>query len=250
MIRLFKRYYPVRNMFFVWGEGIMLFTTLALTGSWINSGTPAEYLLITVICLVFLYGGGLYDLGVLDGLGELVGRLILSLGGAAIILLAVHLGLGQVVVPEREFIQSLMNMAAMAVSWRLVYTLMLNRRLFDKTILVLGESPLIRSVLQEASQRKDSGYHLIHALPGRAPDHSRWAYSAPFDDMDENHQGLLFLAQTLNARLIVSDTSVEKSTDNVEAALEECRRNGMPVLDARNFFEMITGRLHTSQFIT
>lgn len=255
MIRLFKRYYPVRNVFFVLGEGMIIYISLTLTGIWMTRwgwGGDAlhQYLLMTLICQVCLYYGGLYDLGGEMGFRELLGRLIQAMGAVVIILSSIHLWLGREVFSGRVFVSSLMIIMALVVSWRLLYALSLNLHLFDKTVLVLGESPLIRSVLQEASQRKDSGYHLIHAVPGRGVDHSRWSYAASFDTMEENHHGLLSLARKLDARLIVSDKVKEGCTDNVEEALLECRLDGIRVLDAQSFFEMITGKLHTSQVTT
>lgn len=252
MIRLFKRYYPVRNMFFVLGEGMLILMTLSLTGTLMNPekvvwALSAENLLMTLICQVCLYYGGLYDLAVMDSARELVGRLIQALGGTAIILSAIHLWVGREMVSNRSFMLSLSVIVALAVSWRFLYTLALNCRMFDKTVLVLGESPLIRSILHEAGRRKDSGYHLIHAVSSQNAHRQSFHYTAPLSTSDENHHGLLDLARTLNARLIVSDKIAEGCTERYEEALLECRVNGIKVLEAHTFFEMITGKLHVSQ---
>ena len=63
MLRLFKQYYPIRNIFFVIGEGVFIFMSFLLTSS-IILNTPLtnfgiwillKILLATIICQLCLY---------------------------------------------------------------------------------------------------------------------------------------------------------------------------------------------------
>ncbi len=67
MLRVLKQYYPVRNIFFVIGEGLIIYASVIFAG-WILLGVKpfiiVKSLLITLICQICLYYNDLYDLNV------------------------------------------------------------------------------------------------------------------------------------------------------------------------------------------
>ncbi len=91
MLRFFKQYYPIRNVFFVFGEGIFIFVSV-LMASYIIQSTEwfilerwllIKILLITFVCQSCLYYQDLYDLKITDSLIELGIRLFQALGFAS-----------------------------------------------------------------------------------------------------------------------------------------------------------------------
>ena len=94
MLRLFRQYYPARNIFFVIGEGLLIYASVILA-TWLIADIESfslgrlfsrKALLITVVCHVCLYYNDLYDLQITKSYSELSIRLLQALGAASIFL--------------------------------------------------------------------------------------------------------------------------------------------------------------------
>ncbi|MEA1948708.1 MAG: capsular biosynthesis protein CpsE, partial [Thermodesulfobacteriota bacterium] len=99
MLRIFKQYYPIRNIFFFIGEGLVIYISV-IFASWILLKAESfsfdlwmylKIFLITFICQTCLYYNDLYDLTVTDSFLELGIRLLQSLGASAIFLAGVYI---------------------------------------------------------------------------------------------------------------------------------------------------------------
>ena len=94
MLRVFKQYYPIRNIFFVVGEGIFIFISVFVVSRILLGNPPPaddgwlllKILLITTVCQACLYYNDLYDFKVSSNFNELGIRLMEALGFAAIFL--------------------------------------------------------------------------------------------------------------------------------------------------------------------
>jgi hypothetical protein len=115
MLRFFKKYYPIRNVFFVIGEGLFIFVSVFLA-SWIILGSDAfiydhyillKILLITSVCQACLYYNDLYDLTISDSYNEISLRLLQALGIAAILLAFIYLIVPQAIIGTGIFAASL-----------------------------------------------------------------------------------------------------------------------------------------------
>jgi hypothetical protein len=134
MLRLFKQYYPIRNAIFVLGEGIFIFLSVMIA-CWLLLGKENihfEYLLIlkvlliTVTCQVCLYYNDLYDLKITDTMVEVGIRLLQALGASAIFLAFIYFVFPGVIIGEGIFIISTVFVIVLLVSWRIMYTQVLN----------------------------------------------------------------------------------------------------------------------------
>ena len=94
MLRFFKQYYPIRNIFFVIGEGLFIYISV-LVATWIlinpESFPLGELLsrkafLIAFVCMICLYFNDVYDLQITNSYLELGIRLFQALGASSIIL--------------------------------------------------------------------------------------------------------------------------------------------------------------------
>ena len=87
MLRVFKQYYPIRNIFFVVGEGIFIFISVFIVSRiLLGSQLPVDdgklilkILLITAVCQACLYYSDLYDFKVSSNFNELSIRLMQAL---------------------------------------------------------------------------------------------------------------------------------------------------------------------------
>ena len=98
MLRVFKKYYPIRNVFFVIGEGLFIFFSVFLSSmiilgpEFLNNDQYLIFkiLLIAVVCQTCLYYNDLYDIKFSENLKELSLRLLQSLGFTAIFLSLIY----------------------------------------------------------------------------------------------------------------------------------------------------------------
>ncbi len=140
MLRILKQYYPVRNAVFVIGEGVFIFVSVVLA-SWIIIGNDfiladraisLKIMLIVLICQVSLYYNDLYDLKITDTKSELFIRLLQALGASAILLAPVYYLFPAFIIGKWIFNVSIFFVIMFIVIWRMAYTQVLNRGLFNQ----------------------------------------------------------------------------------------------------------------------
>ena len=254
MLRLFKKYYPVRNVFFVLGEGIVILASVLLS-VWMLAGETVlqsgeelllKALLITLVCQTFLYYNDLYDITVTDSLRELGIRLLQALGAAAIFLAIVYIVFPQAIIGQGIFEVSVAIVILLIASWRFGYMLILDRGLFDQKVVVLGSGELARNILAEIADRRDCGYQVPLVLTESEEDQAGVCRIIPRCRCQADFSGLPELARSIDAnRLVVAlaDRRLRFPTDE----LLRCRVAGMQVLDGTTFYEELTGKLIVEQ---
>ena len=254
MLRLFKQYYPIRNIFFVLGEGLVIFASV-IFASWIILGTelfPFDHwlwlktLLIAFVCQTCLYYNDLYDLKVTDSFPELGIRLFQALGAAAIFLAGIYVIFPETIIHEGIFIASVGFIILFIVSWRLGYMLILNRDMFNQKIILLGSSELAQNIIGEISEKKDSGYTVsITVQEGPADaDYTHEKNTAIIYKKD--YDGLCEMAEEMNIKKIVVALTDRRGKFPTTELLK-CRVNGIEVLEGTSFYEMLTGKLIVEQ---
>jgi len=253
MIRLFKQYYPIRNAIFVLGEGIIIFLSVIIA-CWIIIGDqelhmgPAllmKALLITFCCQVCLYYNDLYDLRITDTSIELGVRLLQALGTAAIILALVYFFFPTVVISEGIFFVSIAIVIMFIVSWRIVYTHILNQGLFNEKIIILGSSETAREIAKEIREKKDCGYEIAAAISSKVYSDSECkndfgiTSQKPYENISE-------LATQLRVAKIIVALKEKRHGFPIKELLQ-CRVNGIEIMDGNSFYEMLTGKLIVEQ---
>lgn len=247
MLRLFKQYYPIRNIFFVIGEGLVIYFSVFFA-NWIISKdlsdpwlTP-KILLITLVCQICLYYNDLYDLQVTDTFTELGIRLLQALGASAIILAGIYFLFPEVIIRRGVFVVSIGFVIVFIVSWRILYTLILNRELFDQRIILLGSGELAKDILKEIEDRRDCGYSVAAvAMEHNDPPDIRCKKVDRFISKKE-HRKLCRISKTLNIKKIVVALQERRGAFPAKELLQ-CRVEGIEVLEGNSFYEMLTGKL-------
>ena len=91
MLRFFKQYYPIRNIFFVIGEGLFIYVSV-LVATWIllnpefftlGNLLSRKASLIAFVCMICLYFNDVYDLQITNSYFELGIRLFQALGASS-----------------------------------------------------------------------------------------------------------------------------------------------------------------------
>src|SRR4030042_5715583 len=168
MLRLFKQFYPIRNLFFILGEFLFICFSVFLAGIILlgpgyyltDQWLPLKILLISMACQLSLYYNDLYDVNHIDTFLELGIRLFQALGAAAIILAMIYLIFPQAIIARGIFALSVAIILFMIVAWRFVYKIVLDHGLFNQKIVLLGSGELAADIFKEISRKKDCGYEI------------------------------------------------------------------------------------------
>jgi sugar transferase (PEP-CTERM system associated) len=254
MLRIFKKNYPIRNVFFVIGEGIFIYVSLMLASVIILGPHSLQMdrwlflkiLLITTICQTCLYYNDLYDLRITDTLTELGIRLLQALGIAAIFLALIYILFPATIISTGIFIVSTCFVILLIVSWRFCYTVVLNRGMFNQRILLLGSGDLSDRIRKEINERKDCGYSVALEVP-ECIDEVDFSKSSHVPIIcRKNFEGLCELAKDLNIEKIVVNFKEKRNAYPLKELLK-CRVEGLDILEGNSFYENLTGQLVVEQ---
>jgi sugar transferase (PEP-CTERM system associated) len=250
MLRLFKQYYPIRNVFFVLGEGIFIFVSV-LSAAIILSGSSAlheepwfyvKLITITIICQVCLYYNNLYELKSTTGVQELALRLIQSLGFAAIFLSLLYIALPIFTIGFGTFMIGAAIVVVVVACWRFAYASVLSRGIFNQQIILLGSSDLVQKIRVEIDRRKDCGYTVAVEVPECTDDMEMGAQDGGQAFCQNIYMGLYELSQSHSIDKIVVAFKEKRKQLPMDELLR-CRVEGIEIIDGNSFYEMLTGKL-------
>ena len=250
MLRLFKQYYPARNIFFVIGEGLIIYLSVILA-TWLSGSVESfsleglvsrKALLITMVCHVCLYYNDLYDLQITKTYSELGIRLFQALGAASIFLGLVYLVFPHAIIGKGVFLISVGIVMIIIVGWRYGYAMILNRGLFNQKIIVLGDGALRNNIIDEITGKIDCGYTISAIVQGSGDNNGTDPTYGPILHHQKGFSGLCQLAKQLGVEKIVVALKEKRGAFPVEELLA-CKVNGFEVLDGISFYEMLTGKL-------
>ena len=255
MLRIFKQYYPIRNIFFFIGEGIAIFAAV-MVASWLllNVGLFGldrwlcfKIFLISLVCQTCLYYNDLYDLKVTDTFSELGIRLLQALGTAAIILAGIYLVFPKAIVGSGIFAVSIVFVIILIVSWRFFYALILSHGIFNQKIILLGSSHLAQNILNEIIDRKDSGYTVAVNVWDSKEDSNFLSKQKQTETIyKKDYDGLCELADQLDIKKVVVAIKERRGALPLKE-LVKCRVKGIDVIEGTSFYEMLAGKLIVDQ---
>ena len=250
MLQIFKKYYPLRNIFFVAGEGIFIYLAVLLASAIIiglDSFRPEPQLLlkiflITVVCQACLYYNDLYDMEITDSFSELGIRLLQALGFAAIFLAIFYYLFPDTIIGRGIFFISVFFVILIIGFWRLGYSLILNRGLFNQKIILLGSGKLAENIKQAIQNRRDCGYALALEVPESMSDVDLNRQGKTAIVCKDQCKGLSEMAQTLGIKKVIVGFRERRAIFPTKELLR-CRVDGIDVIDGNNFYENLTGKL-------
>ena len=250
MLQIFKKYYPLRNIFFVFGEGIFIFFSVLLASVIIlgqelfvpDRRLLMKVFLITSVCQSCLYYNDLYDLKITNSFIELGVRLLQALGFAAIFLAFFYILFPKAIIGRGIFLVSICFVILLIGSWRLGYSLILNRGLFNQKIILLGSGELVKNIKQEIRERKDCGYALALEVPENEADIDLSCPGGTPIVCKDQCEGLCEMARALGIKKMIVGFQERRAIFPTKELLK-CRVDGIDVIDGNNFYENLTGKL-------
>ena len=252
MLRFFKKYYPIRNVFFVVGEGLFIFLSIFLSSliilgpGFLNHDhyLILKILLIAIVCQACFYYNDLYDIKFSENFKELSLRLLQALGFTAIFLSLIYFIMPKAMIGSGIFLISICFVILIIISWRFCYTMAIERGLFNQNIILLGSADLIGKIKQEINERKDCGYTIVSEFPevNHRGDLNYDQKDNPGTLCGQKYEGLSEMATKWGIKKIIVAIQEKRKTFPLDELLK-CRVNGIEVIDGNSFYEMLTGKL-------
>ena len=258
MLRVFKQYYPIRNVFFIIGEGLVIFASV-LIASWIVIGYNSFFvdellwlkaLLVALFCFMGLYYNDLYDMKVTDTFLELGIRLFQALGGAAILLAIIYFVFPRLIIGRGIFMVSTVFTIVFIVAWRIGYTVVLNKGLFNQKIIIIGSGELAKNIIEEIQDKKDCGYSIEVVITEENCNNSCLENNLNLQVNNtinqNNYRGLCEIGKTLEIDKVIMAIEEKRGYFPIDELLG-CRVSGIEILEGVAFYEMLTGKLIVEQ---
>ncbi len=244
---ILKKYYPVRNIIFFLGEGLLIFLTinlvyLAFTGwevfrqNLIANGARA--LSVTIIFQLALYFFDLYDMRRMGRAIETAVRMVQAFGFGCILLAGLYYSFPSLIISSRIYWVCFLVICYVLLLWRTLYYLILERRLFAQGVLMLGTGKIASAISKVIEENQDSGYK-IAAFIGEKNDELFNPKEAPVLSPKEDLQ---HLCRDFRAERIIVGLDDRRGNMPVDALLE-CKVKGMEIQDGITFYEAITGKI-------
>lgn len=254
MLRIFKQYYPIRNVFFVIGEFLLISSSVFLA-IWIvldnytiffDPWISLKVFLITISYQICFYYNDLYDLKITDSYSELSTRLLQSIGAASIFLSGVYFAFPQVIIGRNIFLVSVIFAPLLIILWRFCYAIVLNKGLFNQKIILLGSSELARDIIKEIDEKKDSGYMISVIIEEDESDFLSSCIDNSKIVCKKDYAGLYGIARKFNIKKIVVAIKQRRGAFPARELLD-CRVRGIDIIKGNTFYEMLTGKLIVDQ---
>ena len=254
MLRILKQYYPIRNVFFILGEGFAIYFAV-LIATWLHNSNIASYhfvisrkaLLITMVCIVSLYFNDLYNLKITNNFKELTIRLLQSLGISSIILSAVYFIYPGTIIGERAYIVSIIIAVLLIFVWRIAYYFILENGIFNQKVALMGSGDLAKNIYNEIYDTRDCGYEIKLLIsensPNQEPNENN---TVPTIRLNDGRNLLKKETSALNIKKIIVALKEKRDCFPLKALLD-CRVGGIDVIDGNSFYEMLTGKLSVEQ---
>ena len=250
MIRLFRQYVSPRKIIFIIGEGILIFLAVTLASFFLlgrDIGIEGvlemfwpKVLLVSIITQLTLYLNDLYEFKIMDSNIDLASRLIQSIGITSITLAIIYFLWPDVIIGRWIFFASLIVLLLFLVSWRLLYSLVIRRKLFAEKAIILGSGELARDMLHEIKSRKDLSYDIVCAIANEKNQDMK----DQFRDMSVHYgfDNICNLAEAENVKSVIVALDEKRGILPYEELLK-CKVKGMDIIDGESFYERITGKL-------
>ncbi len=252
MIRVFRNLYTIRNVFYIFTEGLFIYLSVIvaswfllgdefnLSGTWLHVKSG----LIALTCILCLYYNSVYDISLTKKYSELSIRLMQSFGTALIILAAIYAVFQDMIICRGFFLLYLPIVMLLISLWRFFYILLLNKGIFNQKIIVVGSGEIAQGIIETVKTEIDCGYTIVASVfkPGRSEVEAKGSQSIL------NVEGLDKLYKTAKKtgadKIIVAIKEKRGSFPTKE--LLKCRVEGFDVVDGNSFYEMLTGKLIVS----
>jgi sugar transferase (PEP-CTERM system associated) len=249
MLRVLKQYFPIRNILFFLFEGLFVFGSICLSALLLTHSDSflfdlilfLKICLITFICQLCLYYNDLYDFKIASSIPEAFIRLLQALGITSIALAIIYFFFPVTILDQKIFILSVLFLLVFIIGWRIGYIWILNKGLFNESIIILGSTSLAFDIINKINATIDCGYNVALLIPDSDKEDIDPAIAEKIS-VDCSREDFCAIALGLGAKKIV--VALKERRENFPTKeLLNCRTAGLEVMEGSTFYEMLTGKL-------
>ncbi len=245
MPHIMKKYYPWRNIFFVAGEGVLIFLIVnAVFIPWAGYDHYSELFVVygiraavvTIVFLLCFYYFDLYDLSIIPKFSEHILQVIQAFGFGCITLSVLYFFFPVLIISTEVFFFALLTAGMVIFSWRFFYFKLLERRMFTKPIAIIGTGKVAGEVVSAIDGKKDSGFKIAAFVGSKNPLISQDGIPV-FSDIKE----LTPLCMQRKIEKIV--LAVDEKRGVPMHDLIQYKFMGIEILNVERFYESLTGKI-------
>jgi len=249
MLKVFNKYFPVRNLLFFLGESGLIFLGIWSGIYLLHSGEVpydpeklnvwARILLITLLIQISLYYHDLYDFRLKIRMSDLGLRIVSAIGVACLGLAALYYLFPFVILEQGILFLGLFILALFLVSWRLLYQYACQKKIWNEKILLVGDGNLASLIGKEIKSNQDAGYTIsaVFSNPGKTGLAERLGV-----DWQTGYDRLCEYALANRIKKIVVALEERRGHSPVKALLD-CKMQGIRVLEGFSFYETLSGKI-------
>lgn len=243
---ILKKYYPIRNIFFFFGEGLLIF--LAISGVYRFFLGNTQYfdgilrytlqaMLVTFIFQICLYYFDLYDFSVTSSFSDTAARTTQAFGAGCISLSIIYYMVPTTIISAEIFFTGYLVICGCIAVWRFFYALVLDRRMFAQPILILGTGVIAENIANEIENKRDSAYKIVAYAGDGEPRVNRHQVPVVHDKTE-----IFSVAAARKAEKIIVALDDKRGNTPVKELLD-CKLKGMSIVKGIEFYESLTGKI-------
>jgi len=250
MIKLFGQYFAIRKAVFIIGEGILIYCAAGIASYVLMRGETDlrfmiddnwwKILLVTLVTQVSLYFNDLYEIRIGGSRIDIAARLTQAVGVTSIFLAVIYFLWPGAMIGRWIFFLSIIFLILFFVSWRLLYSFVVHKRLFSEKALILGDGELAKDLVQEINRRGDISYNIRYVVGQEDGKYTRGQLEGI--PVKYGFESLCDLAEAEGVSDIIVALDQKRGVMPYNELLN-CKVGGINVIDGESFYERITGKL-------
>lgn len=253
MLKIFNKYYTIRNLLFFFGETGLIFLgiwcAIAITEQWFVPEQEAlrlniwvRVLFITFVLQVSLYYNDLYEFSKRYSVFDLSMRIVQAIGVACLFLAAAYYLFPELILRQGIFFVGLFFLLFFLVSWRFLYQYVCKHNIFNDHIVLIGDGPLAGMISKEV-EALDSGYSIAGIFSN--PQSAGLAEDLGVEHISDYSQ-LCSFTQAQGAGSIVIALQERRGRSPIRELLN-CKLQGVKVMEGVSFYEALSGKVLATQ---
>lgn len=243
---ILKKYYPWRNLVFVFGEGVLIFFIINMIFlSWSGVGAYRDAwsifvfraIVVTLVFHLCFYYFDLYDNTIIPWFSDHLLKVIQTFGFGCIVLAFIYHFFPTLNMSDRIFWSGLVAVGVAIVGWRFAYFRMLEKQMFAHPIAVIGTGRFAGEIIAAIEKKKDCGFK-ISALVGARNTLSsagRFPVYSTVKDLES-------LCSNRHIETIVLALDEKRGTLPMHELIQY-KFMGIEVLDGLGFYESLAGKV-------
>lgn len=243
---IFQKYYPWRNILFVLSEGALIFIVInAIFLSWAGAAEYREFagvyvfraLVVTFVFQMCFYFFDLYDHTIIPRFPDHMLKVLQTFGLGCIVLAFIYYMFPALIISNRVFGTGLLAVGLVILTWRFTYFRLLEHRIFDQPVVLVGTGRFASQVASAIEEKKDSGHRIV-AFVGDPQSPVVSGGQPVYQDVKE----LYPLCANRDVEKIVLALDERRGTMPM-GDLIQYKFMGIEILDAMGFYEKLTGKI-------